>query len=253
MSNENRNNKSSTKTLIALATYNEIENLPSLVEKLRQTVPQSDILILDDNSPDGTGKWALNASSFDSHIKVIIRTDERGLGSAVIKALSFAVENDYDFVVNMDADFSHPISDVPRLLERIMDTSAPVDVVIGSRYVSGGGVKNWPLKRRVMSRCINMYARFTLGLKTHDNSGSFRCYRVSTLKQLHFNDFVSRGYSFFEETLYRLKIVSATFTEIPITFIDREKGISKINRKEAYKAIWIMFKIGLSRPFRRNL
>ncbi len=243
----NKATNSSPKILIALATFNEYDNIRDLVKQLLQTTPQADILIVDDNSPDGTGQWALETSLQEPRLKAIVRTNERGLGSAVIRALSFAIENDYDFVLNMDADFSHPIPDVPRLIERILDVSDPIDVVIGSRYVAGGGTRNWPLKRRIMSRCVNLFARITLGLKTHDNSGAFRCYRVSTLRRIDFQNFISQGYSFFEETLFRLKQAGATFAEIPITFVDREKGVSKINRKEAYKAVWIMFKLGLSR------
>ncbi len=238
--------------LIALATYDEIDNLPLMIERLGAVVPNADILVVDDNSPDGTGKWALEASERDPKIKAIIRTNKRGLGSAVIRALKYAIENDYRCVVNMDADFSHPVEDVPRLLERFDSTEAPVDVVIGSRYISGGDVPDWPIKRKIMSRCVNCFARLTLGLKTRDNSGAFRCYRVETLRKLDFNQFVSQGYSFFEETLYRLKLVDARFAEIPIVFIDRRRGVSKINRKEALKAVWIMSALSVARLFRRS-
>ena len=238
--------------LVALATYNEIDNLPSLVERLEECAPNADILIVDDNSPDGTGAWAQKASEYDSKIKAIVRTNERGLGSAVICALTYAIENEYRCVVNMDADFSHPVEDVSRLIDRYDSQDSPVDVVIGSRYVSGGDTPDWPLKRRFMSRCVNAFARLTLGLKTRDNSGSFRCYRVETLKKLDFDQFVSQGYSFFEETLYRLKLVGAQFAEIPIVFVDRRRGVSKINRKEALKAVLIMSMIGLGRLFRIN-
>ena len=238
--------------LIALATYDEIDNLPLMIERLRSLVPDADILVVDDNSPDGTGRWALEAGKRDSKIKTIIRTNERGLGTAVVRALKYAIENDYRRVVNMDADFSHPVEDVPRLLDRFDSLDSPVDVVIGSRYVPGGDVPDWPLKRRIMSRCVNYFARLTLGLKTRDNSGAFRCYRVETLKKLNFDQFVSQGYSFFEETLYRLKLVGAKFAEIPIIFVDRRRGVSKINRKEALRAVWIMTTLGVSRMFNIN-
>lgn len=234
-------------TLILLATYNEIDNVPNMVNGLLELLPESHILVVDDNSPDKTGEWVKQYASQDSRVKVIIRTNERGLGSAVIKGLSYAIENHYLYVVNLDADFSHPLKDVPRLLERARQHHNEADVVIGSRYIQGGGTKNWPFKRRVMSRCVNLFARMTLGLKTHDNSGAFRCYRVSVLRRLSFQDFVSTGYSFFEETLFRLKLVNARFVELPIVFVDREKGVSKINKKEAYKAVWIMFKLGITR------
>ena len=192
--------------------------------------------------------------------------------------LRFAVENDYRRVVNMDADFSHPVEIAPRLLARldgkslaetisqdnaqpttaptINDNSTPplepVDVVIGSRYVPGGATPDWPLRRRVMSRCVNAFARFTLGLRTRDNSGSYRCYRVETLRKVDFDAIVSQGYSFFEELLYRLRLVDAQFAEIPIVFIDRRFGVSKINRKEALRAVAIMSRLGVARLFKRN-
>lgn len=263
--------------LFILATYNEIKNLPPLVDAILATVPNADVLIVDDNSPDGSGEWAQNASKNDLRIKTIIRRNERGLGSAVVAGLRFAVENGYRRVVNMDADFSHPVEVAPRLLARLegqspdettaqsssqpdVDSSvnsrptqslAPVDVVIGSRYVPGGATPDWPLRRRVMSRCVNAFARLTLGLRTKDNSGSYRCYRVETLQKVDFDAIVSQGYSFFEELLYRLRLVDARFAEVPIIFIDRRFGVSKINRKEALQAVAIMTRLGVARLFRQ--
>ena len=261
--------------LFVLATYNEIENLPRLVDAILATVPEADVLIVDDNSPDGTGKWAQTASANDMRIHAIVRQNERGLGSAVVAGLRFAVENNYRRVVNMDSDFSHPVEVAPRLLARLDgETSAersspgepqtvpelkvtkrdselkPVDVVIGSRYVLGGATPDWPLRRRIMSRCVNAFARLTLGLRTRDNSGSYRCYRVETLRKIDFADVVSQGYSFFEELLYRLRLVDARFAELPIVFIDRRFGVSKINRKEALRAVAIMTRLGLRRLLR---
>ncbi|MBR4833246.1 MAG: polyprenol monophosphomannose synthase [Thermoguttaceae bacterium] len=257
--------------LFVLATYNEIDNLPCLVDALLATVPNADVLIVDDDSPDGTGKWAQTASSNDLRVHAIVRKNERGLGSAVVAGLRFAVANNYRRVVNMDADFSHPVDVAPRLLARLdgktLETNAqsteksqvadqellyvaPVDVVIGSRYVSGGATPDWPLRRRLMSRCVNAFARLTLGLQTKDNSGSYRCYRVETLRKLDFDSIISRGYSFFEELLYRLRLVDASFAEVPIVFVDRRFGVSKINRKEAFRAVAIMARLGVVRLFR---
>ena len=249
--------------LFVLATYNEIENLPRLVDAVLATVPEADVLIVDDNSPDGTGEWAQNASKNDLRIHALVRKNERGLGSAVVAGLRFAVENNYRRVVNMDADFSHPVEVAPQLLARldgqtqpIKDASvsdstsrslSPVDVVIGSRYIPGGATPDWPLRRRVMSRCVNAFARLTLGLRTKDNSGSYRCYRVETLRKIDFASIVSQGYSFFEELLYRLRLVDARFAEVPIVFIDRRFGVSKINRKEALRAVAIMTRLGVAR------
>ncbi|MGI6401101.1 MAG: polyprenol monophosphomannose synthase [Thermoguttaceae bacterium] len=245
MTNEQK--KPAAKVLVALATYNEIENLPKLVKEILTLTPDVDVLIVDDNSPDGTGRWALDAAEKDPRIHALIRTNERGLGSAVIRAFKYAIENDYDYLVNMDADFSHPVDVVPEMLKTIETESPQVDVVIGSRYVPGGATPDWPLRRKIMSRCVNLFARVALGLKTKDNSGSFRRYRVEALKTLDFDRFVSTGYSFFEETLFRLQRAGATFAEIPIVFVDRKRGASKINKKEAIKAVWIITTLGLKR------
>ena len=233
------------KVLIVIATYNEIDNLPEIVKRLRITVPDSDVLIVDDNSPDGSGRWAEKEAEKDAHVNVMIRINERGLGTAVMQGFKYGIKYKYDFLVNMDADFSHPVEDVPKLIEKI--TTSNVDVVIGSRYTRGGMTPDWSIVRKMMSRCINFWARITLGLTTKDNSGAFRCYRVEKLRLLNFDNFISSGYSFFEETLFRLKQVGATFEEVPIVFLDRRFGTSKINKKEAFKAVWIMLKIGLGR------
>ena len=238
------------KVLIVIATYNEIDNLPQIVKELRSLVSDADILIVDDNSPDGSGRWALKEAEKDPRINAIIRVNERGLGSAVIRGFKFGIEHGYDYLVNMDADFSHPVEDVPKLLEKI--TTSNVDVVIGSRYARGGMTPDWPIIRRLMSRCVNLWARITLGLATKDNSGAFRCYRVEKLRLLDFDRFISSGYSFFEETLFRLKQEGATFEEVPIVFLDRRFGVSKINGKEALKAVWIMLKIGFDRIVNRR-
>ncbi len=233
------------KVLIVIATYNEMDNLPQIVKKLRTIVPDADVLIVDDNSPDGSGLWAEGEAEKDAHVNAIIRVNERGLGTAVMQGFKYGTKFGYDYLVNMDADFSHPVEDVPRLIEKIITSN--VDVVIGSRYTRGGMTPDWSIVRRMMSRCINYWARFTLGLTTKDNSGAFRCYRVEKLRLLDFDNFISSGYSFFEETLFRLKQVGATFEEVPIIFLDRRFGTSKINKKEACKAVWIMLKLGLGR------
>ena len=242
------------RTLVVLATYNEIENIPSLVTELLATLPNADVLIVDDNSPDGTGRYAQELAAREPRVKAFVRENKRGLGSAVLRAFQYAIEYEYDYVINMDADFSHKVADAPRLLEKIRaseKTDTPLDVVIGSRYTPGGATPDWNLKRRVMSRSVNCLARIAFGLKTRDNSGSFRCYRVDKLRALSFESFRSTGYSFFEETLYRLKRLGAQFAEIPIVFLDRRLGKSKINGREAVKAVWIMTSIGFARLFGR--
>lgn len=246
------------KTIITLAVYNERENLPDLIAEILETVPEADILVIDDNSPDGTGVWAQEFAQTQPRVKTLIRPGKLGLGSAVIDAMKYSIENGYLFMVNMDADFSHQPKYLPTMLQTMYQAPESVAVVIGSRYVPGGGVQGWPLIRRAMSRCVNAYARFMLSLPVHDTSGSFRCYRVSVLKQLDFNAVQSRGYSFFEEILYWINKLQAAscgnapaprFLEIPITFIDRVKGKSKINKIEAVNALRILFLRGFENWF----
>ena len=177
-------------------------------------------------------------------IHVIHRAGKLGLGTAVIEAIRFAIDGGYDYLINLDADFSHPPRFIPKLLAG-METN---DVMIGSRYIRGGGVEGeFNLKRRLMSAGINWYARLLLGLKTKDNSGSYRCYRVSKLAQIDLNAIRSRGYSFFEEILYWCRRVDCRFGETPILFENRRSGVSKINKAEAFKAIIIIFQLGVGR------
>ena len=237
-----------SKYLVAVATYNEMENLPELIRKVGENLPDADVLVVDDGSPDGTGEWAAEREKENSRFFLIERGSKKGLGTAVLEAFRFAVDRGYDYLINMDADFSHPPETIPRLVEMAETTKA--DVVIGSRYVRGGKIVGWPLRRKIMSRGINFWARLALGLSTKDNSGAFRCYRVETLRRLDPARIRSRGYSFFEEILFRLKRVGATFREIPITFTDRVRGSSKINKKEAVGALLLLVRIGLERPRR---
>ncbi len=228
-----------TRFLITIATYNEIENLPKLVAEIFRETDRFasernftfDILVVDDNSPDGTGEWCDTHQEEFPRLKCLHRSGKNGLGTAVIAAMQYAIENGYDRMINLDADFSHH----PKYLDAL--TAKTEDVIVGSRYVRGGGIIGWPFVRHVMSRCINGFGRTLLGLRVHDISGSYRNYRVSTLKKLDFSRFQSRGYSFFEEVLWRLKLVGATMAEVPIVFEDRVLGTSKISLKESVTAV----------------
>ena len=233
------------RTLVAVATYNEIENLPELSGQIFAHLPETDLLVIDDGSPDGTGEWAAAQAAENPRFLLLERGAKKGLGTAVLEAFRSAIEGGYDYLINLDADFSHP----PALLPLLLDTAVreKIDVVIGSRYVKGGKIIGWPLTRKVMSRGINTWARLFLRLPTKDNSGSMRCYRVDTLRKLDLAQIRSQGYSFFEEILFRLKKRGATFREIPITFTDRVRGSSKINKKEALKALGLLILIGLER------
>jgi len=235
------------KTLITVATYNERENLPLLVEAVFEQLPAAEMLVVDDGSPDGTGQWCDEYSRTDPRLRCLHRSGKLGLGTAIVAAMRYAVEHDYEYMLNMDADFSHHPRYLPAIIAAMDPPDAlPADVVIGSRYVPGGGVEGWPLKRRLMSAAVNLYARTLLGLRPRDCSGGYRCYRVALLRRLDADSIISRGYSFQEEVLWRLKRLGARFREVPILFADRRLGTSKINGREAWAALWILFRLGIN-------
>lgn len=233
--------------LVSLATYNEAGNLRDLVAEIRRFAPHATVLIIDDNSPDGTGRIADELKASVPSVEVIHRSGKLGLGTAVLTAMRHAVDHGYDHYLNLDADFSHP----PRFIPAVLAGMADHDVMIGSRYVPGGGVEGeFNLKRKFMSTGINLYARLLLGLKTRDNSGSFRCYRVSKLALIDPSRVLSRGYSFMEEVLFWCRQAGCRFGETPILFENRRSGVSKINKKEAAVALWIILRLGLDRLLR---
>ena len=239
----------SLRVLIAVCTYNERENLPELVEGISCAIPDADILVVDDGSPDGTGEWASGYSTENPHLSVMQRSGKLGLGSAVVAAMRHAIGNDYDYFVNLDGDLSHDPASIPRLLAKSEESGA--DVVIGSRYVSGGSIKGWPPHRRFMSALLNRVARVGMRLGVTDCSGSFRCYRVSTLRGVDLDLVRAKGYAMLEEILCLLKMSKATFAEVPITFTDRERGASKLNLGEAIRSALTILKLSTLGPRRR--
>ncbi len=227
------------RVLVLILTLDEAENLPLLLERIEAALPAADILVIDDNSPDGTGRLAEQAAAEDPRLQVRIRRDQRGLGSALREGIAYAIEQEYDFLLNLDADLSHNPADLPRLLATAQaDTVPPIDVVIGSRYVAQGGVEGWPLRRRMMSRLVNGFATAILRLPVHDCSGSLRCYRVARLRQVPLSGLRSGGYAMLEELLVRLRAEGASMVEIPITFVDRRQGESKLTSREAVRSAW---------------
>lgn len=234
------------RTLVTIATYNEMENLPRLVEEIEGVAADVDILVVDDNSPDGTGQWCDQRAVTDTRFRVLHRAGKLGLGTAILAGMQYAIDHGYAWVLNMDSDFSHHPRYLPQLLATArQEGEAAVDVVIGSRYVPGGGVEGWPWRRKIMSRGVNAYARPLLGLKPRDCSGGFRCYRVELLRRLDFAVIRSRGYSFQEEILWHLKRLGARMVETPIVFADRRQGQSKIHGGEARSALWIILRLGI--------
>jgi dolichol-phosphate mannosyltransferase len=227
--------------LVSLATYNESGNLAPLISEIHTAAPDAHVLVVDDNSPDGTGRIADDLAAKDSRIHVIHREGKLGLGTATLAAMKYAMENGYDLLQNMDADFSHP----PRFLPGILAGMQNHDVMIGSRYIAGGGTENWPLKRRVISKSVNGLVRLLMRMPVKDASGAFRCYRVSTLKNAKLETIRSRGYSFQQEVLFRCHKAGARLGEFPIIFENRRAGASKVNGKEALRSIGMILKIGL--------
>jgi len=236
----------SEKTLVTVATYNEIENLPSLVEEIFKYAPEVDLLVIDDNSPDGTGDWCDEKAKEDPRVHCLHREGKLGLGTATIAGMKYAIEHGYKQVLNMDADFSHHPKYLPDLLSGMGTADKPgADVMIGSRYIPGGGVEGWPFKRHFMSQGVNLYSRWLLGLKPKDCSGAFRCYSVEYLAKVDFEKVRSRGYSFQEEILWHLKKLGVRFGETPIIFVDRQVGSSKIDSGEAVAALRIILALGI--------
>jgi len=227
------------KKLLIIPTYNESENIGPLIKGVLQNVPDMHILIIDDNSPDGTGRIAEELAGKYPNIYVMHRTGKMGLGSAYVTGFKKALADGYDVICQMDADFSHNPSYWPALLRGMADH----DVMIGSRYVAGGGTRNWGLHRRILSRMSNLVARIVLGIRVRDCTGAFRCYKRGVIEAINPDTIFSNGYSFLEEVLYKAVRTGANIGETPIIFVERERGKSKISRKEIVKAVLTLFRL----------
>lgn len=228
-------------SLITLATYNERDNLEALIEEIHQVLPTADVLVIDDASPDGTGELADQLAAQDPRVHVIHRAGKLGLGTATLAAMRYAMGQDYEYMINMDADFSHH----PRYLPELVAGMSNQDLMIGSRYVPGGGCENWPLQRLLISRSVNLLVRFLMGIPARDCSGAFRCYRVSMLRQVDWDRVISRGYSFQQEVLYRCFMTGCRIGEIPIIFENRRAGVTKVNLTEMTRSFSLVVYLGL--------
>jgi dolichol-phosphate mannosyltransferase len=224
-----------------MATYNERDNLEPLIRAIHEQAPEADILVIDDNSPDGTGRLADELAAKDPRIKPLHRPGKLGLGTALLTAMRYAIDHDYEFMLNLDADFSHPPSAIPHLLAGMSDK----DVMIGSRYVRGGGTENWPRSRLVISRTVNFIVRTLFSMPVRDASGAFRCYRVAKLKHTPLDKVRSRGYSFQQEVLFRCFRAGCRLGEYPIIFANRRAGASKVNFRESLRSMAMIFWLGL--------
>ncbi len=227
--------------LVSLATYNERDNLSPLIREIQRQLPAADVLVIDDNSPDGTGKLADELAATEPRIHVLHRKGKQGLGTAILAGMDYAIKHDFDFLINMDADFSHH----PRYLPALVAGMERKDVMIGSRYVSGGGVVDWPFTRRMMSRGVNAVVRLLMRIPARDTSGAYRCYRVSKLREAELGRVISRGYSFQQEMLYRCRKAGCKLGEVPIVFENRRAGASKVNPHEAMRSLSVILLIGL--------
>jgi dolichol-phosphate mannosyltransferase len=231
------------RVLVALATYNEISNLPSLVEAIHSVLPDAELLIVDDNSPDGTGGWCDERSKIDLWLKCIHRAGKLGLGSATLSAMRFAIGGAYDVLVTMDADWSHD----PQYLPALVGATSDADVVLGSRYCAGGKIEGWPLHRRVLSRSMNWLSGVAMRLPVHDTSGAFRAYRIRALKKIDLKAIRSTGYSYLEEILWHLHHAGVSMVEVPITFRERRAGRSKVSVGEAVGKLSMLLRLFFGR------
>jgi len=227
------------KALVCVPTYDERENLGPIVEGILAAAPQLHVLVIDDSSPDGTGELADALAARDPRVKVLHRARKEGLGKAYLAGFAWALQRDYGLVLEMDADFSHDPSYLPALLERAREA----DLVLGSRYVPGGGTVNWGLGRRLVSRGGSLYARTILGVRVRDLTGGFKCFRREVLEAIDLPSVECSGYAFQIELTFRALRCGFRVTEIPIVFADRRVGQSKMSRRivvEAIRKVWAM-------------
>ncbi|WP_334172131.1 polyprenol monophosphomannose synthase [Sinomonas sp.] len=228
--------------LTIIPTYNELESLPKTLGRLRSAVPASDVLVADDNSPDGTGELADRIAAEDPQVHVMHRKGKEGLGAAYIAGFKWALERDYDVVVEMDADGSHQPEQLPRLLEAIEQGA---DLVIGSRWVQGGTVVNWPVYRQLISRTGSTYARLMLGLRIKDMTAGYRAFRRTTLEKLDLDAVESVGYGFQVDLAWRVARMGLKVAEVPVTFVERELGASKMSGNIVVEAMLNVTKWGV--------
>jgi len=231
------------KTIVIIPTYNEAENIGPLIDNLFMLDVPLDVLVVDDNSPDDTGAVVERCAQEDTRIQVIHRPRKMGLGTAYTAGFESALQQGYDRIVTMDADFSHN----PRYIPQLIGLTEDHDLGIGSRYVPGGGVRLWGIHRRTLSRGANLLARTVLGLKAHDCTAGFRCYRAEVLRDVHPQSIRADGYSYLVEMLWRVQGTGFDVAETPIVFTDRRQGASKISRNEIFKAVLTVLRLALSR------
>lgn len=226
----------SRRTIVIIPTYNEKESLPVTLGKLRKAVPGADVLIVDDGSPDGTGEVADGIAKHDSAVNVMHRAAKNGLGAAYLAGFAWALERDYEVLVEMDADGSHR----PEQLQSILDEldAKDADLVLGSRWVTGGAIENWPKSREIISRVGNLYVKIMLGLGLGDATGGYRAYSADMLRKLELDTVESQGYCFQVDMARRVVQAGGVVSEVPITFVERALGQSKMSKNIVFEALW---------------
>jgi dolichol-phosphate mannosyltransferase len=234
--------------LVVIPTYDELENIGPVITRLHAAVPTADVLVVDDNSPDGTGRLADEMAAADPRIRVLHRTTKDGLGAAYLAGFEVALRGEHQVVVEMDADGSHAPEDLPALLHALRDA----DLVLGSRYVPGGAVRNWPAHREWLSRGGNLYSRLALGVPIKDITGGYRAFRRQVLEELDLGEVASQGYCFQVDVAYRAVRSGFRVREVPITFVERERGASKMSRSIVTEALWLVTRWGAERLLRRR-
>ena len=222
------------KISVVIPTYNEIENIESLISKLLELGPEIGILVVDDASPDGTAQVVERIASTNPRIRLIRRSAKLGLGSAYIAGFKAALEHGAELVIQMDADFSHDPKYIPELLQAMTDH----DLVVGSRYIQGANVVNWPIQRLLLSYLANVYTRVITGMPVRDSTAGFKCFKRKVLESLDLNEIISDGYCFQVEMTFRAWLKGFRVGEIPVVFVDRHSGTSKMSKKIIWEAIW---------------
>jgi dolichol-phosphate mannosyltransferase len=229
------------KSLVIIPTYNESDNVERMLNYLKELYPELSVLIIEDGSPDGTAQIVKRVQQTNPKVHMIERKGKLGLGTAYITGFKWALEHNYEFVFEMDCDFSHDPKDIAGLLE-----SAQVnDLAVGSRYVGGIRILNWPMKRLLLSYFASIYTQIITGMKIQDATGGFKCFRASTLRKIDLDKVFSNGYSFQIELNYRVWKKGLKIKEVPITFSERREGQSKMSRKIIYEAVWAVWRLRL--------
>jgi dolichol-phosphate mannosyltransferase len=235
------------KVTVVVPTYNERSNLAKLIPKVLAQSPDMNILVVDDNSPDGTGEYADSVAASDPRVSVLHREGKLGLGSAYVHAFKHLLAGDSDLIIQMDADLSHDPDVIPDLIER----AAHYDVVLGSRYIMGANVVNWPLRRLFLSYFANVYTHMITGLPLRDSTGGFKCFRRKVLAGIDLDSIRSDGYSFQIEVNFRSWRKGFSIVEIPIVFVDRHSGTSKMSRRIVWEAMWLVWRLRVERILKR--